>query len=337
MSILNEVPSILLSVIALIDHAYISIISVFWDISANYGLNPNYAFLRVEFTTPSFESLFRIFSGFYAQIVGIAILISALVFLAENSFFDDTRARDYVLRIFISGALLIFSFDIMRAILAASGEFFSYIWNNSGVNWYSLSSIVNTNYTLTTGMNLTQGENDVVEFFLMSSLFVSIGSLFGVLMIREAILLTLIIVLPFLSLLFLIKKFDSYTMKFWSLFVQLSCLPFFMIIPLYLASIFPEDFPLQLSLILTATLIPVLFVTSSRIFSIGSLYSLLDSLNFQRSLDDLPLGSIDRLYTGTRTPENIRWPGTDSVDSMGNVEWSKIYSKDFEYSRYKGS
>ncbi len=336
MSLVSEIPSIVIAFISLIDHAYIYLISAFWYISTEYGLRPQYAFIQAEFGNLKFSSLFSVFTGFYAQIVAIGLLASSLIFLFENSFMESTGARNYLVRIAVAMSLVVFSFDIMKAVLYMSDSLFTIIWNGSGINWFSLSSVVNTNYSFLGTLNLSAGENELVEFFLLSSLFVSIGTLFGILMIREALLLVLVIALPFLSVLLLVPRFDSYTMRFWSLFIQLSVLPFFIIIPLYLASLFPGNFPLQLSLITGASLMPLLFVTSTRIFSIGSLYSLLDSLNFQRSLNRLPVPQLDDLASFSFSRNNTGGlPGTE-LSGNGTVDWSKVYSKDFDYSRFGG-
>lgn len=334
MSLVSEIPSIIVSLITLADHAYVYIISAFWYIAADYGMQPNYAFLQYEFSTDSFTSLFSLFTGFYAQIVAIAVLISSMFFLVENSLFESVAARNYAIRIALSVSLLIFSFDIIRGVLYAGNSLFTTIWNGTGVNWYSLSSVMNTHFSFLTNVTLTSTENAIVEFFLMSSLFIAVGTLFGVLMIREAVLLIVIIVLPFFSLLSLIPRLDSYTVRFWALFVQLSILPFFIIVPLYLASLFPSDFPLQLSLISAASIIPVMFVTSSRIFSIGSLYSLLDSFSFQRTLSDLPLPQYSDLLTGSTRGAGNATSSFDAVSPKGTVNWSKLYSKDFDYRRF---
>lgn len=336
MSIGSELPSIIVSLISLIDQAYKYLISAFWYISVQYGLKPGYAFIQTEFANTGFTSLFSAFTGIYAQIIAIGLLVSALFFLFENSFMQSVASRDYLVRIAVSIALVVFSFDLMRGILYVGYRFFEIAWNGSGVNWYSLSSVVNTNYSFLNNLNYTAAENSLVEFFLLSSLFVSVGTLFGVLMIREAILLVLMVALPFISVLTLISKFDSYTMRFWSLFFQLSVLPFFVIIPLYLASLFPDNFPLQLSLITGAALMPVLFVSSTRIFSLGSLYSLLDSMSFQRSMSRLPLPQLQDLThfggMGGQAGENTG----PALGAGGTVDWSKVYSKDFDYSRLGG-
>ncbi len=336
MTLASEIPSIIVSVITLIDHAYIYLISAFWYIATDYGLNPVYSFLQADFANASFTSLFSIFTGFYAQIVAIAVLASSMVFLFENSFFESVAAKNYVVRLFISIALIVFSFDIMKFILYILSQIFSAVWNGAGINWYSLSSIVGANYGIPSSLNLSSAENYLVEFFLLSALFLSVSTLFGILMIREAILLVLVVVLPFLSLLFLIPRLDSYTMKFWALFLQMSILPFIILVPLYLASLFPYDFPLQLALITAAGLMPVLFVTSSRIFSFGSIYSLLDSLNFQRTLDNLPLPDM-RQFTELSGKNGYSTGNSPELSSAGTVDWSKVYSRDFDFSKYGGT
>lgn len=334
MSLVSELPNVLASLVSLIDHAYIYLISAFWYISVNYGLAPGYAFIQSEFHNQNFNALFSAFTGIYAQVIAIALLISALAFLFENSFFESAGYRNYLIRVAVAISLVVFSFDIMKAVLYLGYSVFNIIWTNSGVNWYSLSSVVNTNYSFLNPLNYSSAQNELVEFFLLTSLFISVGTLFGVLMIREAILLVLVIALPFLSVLTLVPKLDSYTMRFWSLFLQLSVLPFFVLIPLYLASLFPGNFPLQLSLITGASLMPLLFVTSTRIFSIGSLYSLLDSMNFQRTLNQLPLPGVEDILSASGNRNSISGNQSNELLGGGSVDWSKVYSRDFNYSRF---
>lgn len=334
MGIESELSSILVSLVSIVDQAYKYLISAFWYISVQYGLKPGYAFIQTEFGNAGFTSLFSAFTGLYAQVIAIGLLVSALFFLFENSFMRAVASRDYLVRIAVSVALVVFSFDIMRAVLYVGYKLYEIPWNDAGINWYSLSSVVNTNYAFLNTLNYTATENELVEFFLLSSLFVSVGTLFGVLMIREAILLVLMVALPFISVLTLISKFDSYTTRFWSLFFQLSVLPFFVIIPLYLASLFPANFPLQLSLVTGAALMPVLFVSATRIFSLGSLYSLLDSMSFQRSMERLPLPALQDIVQpgnpGSRQSGNAGF----EMNAGGTVDWSKVYSRDFNYSRF---
>lgn len=333
MSLVSELPSLLASLISIIDHAYIYLISAFWYIATYYGLNPKFAFIQYEFANAKFNSLFTVFTGIYAQVIAIGLLVSAVVFLFQNSFFRSENARNYTVRVAIAAALVIFSFDLIRAILYLSYSIFNVIWQGSGINWYSLPSVLNTNYSFLTGQNLSASINGLVEFFLLSSLFVSVGTLFGLLMIREAIILVLVVALPFLSVLTLVPKIDSYAIRFWSLLIQLSVLPFFMIIPIYLSSLFPGNFPLQLALITGATLMPVLFVTSTRIFSLGSLFSLLDSMNFQRTFNRMPLPGMENLSPANSMNKEQR-SQTNLFGNSGSVNWSNVYSKKFDYNRY---
>lgn len=334
MILLSELLSLLTSLVALIDRVYIYVISAFWSLSVKYGLNPGYAFAQNEFTNTRFSSLLDSFTGFYPQLIAIAFTISSLIYLFENSFIVAQEWEHYLIRAFLVFSVIIFSFDIIRGILYLENSLYSTIWSNSGIAWNSLISLIGNHLNIGFSLNLSQNENNVVEFFLLTALFASVGTLFGVLMLRVAIILILVVVLPFLSTLLFIRRFDSFTLRFWSLFLQLSIIPFLTLIPLYIAAITVDDFPLQLALIVSAALLPVLFVTSSRVFSVGSFLSMLDAFNFQRVLSDNPFPRINSVIGNLQYNNSSVGSNNQPISSSGIIDWTKLYARDLEYRRF---
>lgn len=334
MIVISQLISILSSLIALLDRAYLYIISAFWSLSAKYGLSPGFAFAMNEFSNEKFTELINDITGFYPQLVALAMTISSIIFLFENSFVVTEEWKHHLIRSFLVFSLLIFSFDIIRGILYTENMLYTEIWNKSGLQWNYLINIVGNHFNLGVNLNLSQNENNLVEFFLLTALFSSVGTLFGVLMLRIAILLILVVILPFLTVLLFVRRMDNYALRFWYMFIQLSVIPFLALIPLYLAAITYGDFPLQLALIASAALLPVLFITSSRVFSVGSFISLLDAFSFQRFIYDSPVPQINSIVGNLQFDNGDKGDTGGLISSNGIVDWSRVYSRDLEYKRF---
>ncbi len=335
---INVIAQYLGAAVAIVNHAYIYIISTMWLAIAQYGISPSNAYLQPELSQSSFVSLFAFFSGIDAQIIALIAAISAILFLSLNSLYESPSPVRYVVRLAAGVSVMIFSFDIMKYLLVFEHSLYSLVWQSAGLNWYSLTSILGLNSKTLLPTSLNGINNELVTFLLLTSLFTVTGTMLGTLMIREALLLVLIITLPFISALFIVPGLDRYAYNLWVFTIQMTALPFIMLVPIYLASLFSFNFPLQLALLGSVPIIPVIFLREKRAFSLGAVLSLFDlsssqPFSFVRSYSkpNFPPGFSEKEFLQGKSDR-----GVEAITRDGKVRWEHLESIGSDYRRYGG-
>lgn len=241
-SILNEIISLLFS---LLEYS----ITVLWNLTVKYGLNPYYSYSQFIKPNSSFISFYNLlFNNIYSNITVTVIIFSSLYILIKNSFFVPVKFSNIIIKFFI--ALIIFynSYDLGILFLKFSYVFYNYIYKLNG-NWYN---ILNANPVIS---------SKIISLFFVSSFVMAISILFGVLIFRQALIVFFVIVFPLISIFLIVPDTEKYVFKFIRIFFELSFFPFFTLIMLYTLTIFSYDPFLQIGIIYVAAIAPVYFMT----------------------------------------------------------------------------
>ena len=330
--------SVFFSLFSLVDDAYLAIISPFWNLAVNYGLNPDYSFYSIIGTNSAYVNIYNlVFASFYFILAEILILGGIIAFMITNPFLGPVNRNTFIIRLGIGAILPLFALQVLSLFLNFSGDAFLSIWNGAGINWSSGLSLVN----LGSGLQSISGVNStylpVMEFFFLSGYFLSIVSLIITLELRQALLIVLSIAIPIFSITFVIPKLDQYAMRLWKLFFEAALFPFFTIIGVYFAIEYSGVFLLQLAFLIFAGSSPFVIVSAFRIFSSGSFLGIVNGLSLENSIGRAAnigssVASMDALRTGLSVA-GINPSVAISGSKNGGINWQEIYNRDFDYRR----
>jgi hypothetical protein len=339
-----DVQSIIGGIISFFNGAYIASLSLFWYVAVHYGLDPRFSYVLMENPGSGYEGLYSyLVNSIYIEAGGIFIILFSLYLLVSNALNNPMSPMYGLLRYFIAFCFVFFSADFCRVILEASSIPFSLIWNSQGGNWYSMLSVLNVKGEIIS----VSASNAIVEFFLLSALFISTVSLMGMLELRQAIILFLILTLPVFSLLIGSKRTEKFPQLMWKTFIELSIMPFFVIMVLRLISFFPYDFLLQVGLLFLASAMPLLIMTNSRIFQSSMLNSLFEGTNAENIVDRVASttssvfnfaenpgpGSFGAMM-GIRSSNHMKGsagPVENYRSGSNNIDWHEIYSGEMNF------
>lgn len=266
MSFAPSLTGMLSGLVSLANAAYISLIGVIWFYIVDYGLSPAYSYPTGISGNYGFMSFYHmLFGSIYLETAGIAVLAASLVFIASNSLGRIHMPASLAYRTLFGFSLSFFSFRICLLTLHFALIFFMKVWNYDSFNWYSLISVSGT-------VKQIHGSHDqnpffgVMEFLLLSVYFAATGSILAILEIREAMIIFLMLTLPLFSILFVVRGMENMAIRLWKTFLELTFLPFFMLIILFSIHIFAADFALQIGFMLLAAVSPYLLVTGGSMF-----------------------------------------------------------------------
>ncbi|MEM0156032.1 MAG: hypothetical protein QW597_05475 [Thermoplasmataceae archaeon] len=316
---LADIPKVLSAVIYLADEAYVGLIGVFWYFLVKFGLQPSYSFPDMGSNIPLMGFYSFLFNNLYVEFASIAIVFAAMI-LMFTSYANSGRAYwTIVSRFSVSVILFVGSMEITQFIIGCTSYAFDSVWSYGSINWYSLLSVTNISSNLITPVSQVSASNSLVEFFLLSWLFVATFSLMSMLIVRQAIMIFLSLILPLFSLLFMTDSTSKLPVKLWILYIESSILPFFVMIILVLVHIFYYDFLLQIGFLSLAVLLPTVLMSNSLVYRFSS---------FQSMYGEMSAGSV---LSGIGTQGGyIRaiMSGDSSVSSAGNMLSYPLWNKD---------
>ena len=267
-----------------------------WHITVNYGLNPKYSYTEFINANPAFLSFYNyLFNSIYSDVIVTVILLSAITTLAYNSFIKPYPATRLVIKIMISSVLFFESYKISILFLKISLVFYNSIYTLKP-DWYSI------------GVSGLSPDNQLVAVLLNGSYMLAIILLFGIMIIRQALILFFILFIPVVSILFIFPGSEKHIFKFYRIFFEISFFPFFSIIILYLLGMFNNPF-LDIGLIYVAATAPLFFVTEIYRYFQGT-------FNFLES--DAIMSDISSNIGGFG-PENILNGDSDGIMSIPNL------------------
>ena len=245
---------------------YLPVLQLLWANIIKYGLASNQAYLGFAFSNSGYNGLYRFLYGktlvwMTSALIGLAGL--GLVYRASSR--EDPNLSGYALR--LSAALIISasSLLILRGFENILVIPYSVLLNYHNLGWSTLPSIIGEsagNASASVGLSTL-----VLDLLLLSAYFVAIAGLFAILMIRQAVLLFLVLVVPFLTLLYALDVGKKYATMVWELIIEFSLFPFAIVLSLILAQIFSSIVPLNLAFLFLPEILPGYLMFSGRSLS----------------------------------------------------------------------
>jgi len=294
---------------AIMDLARPSII-LLWHLMVNYGLNPEYSYTQFINGNSSFISFYKyLFYNVYSEIILILITGATIIMLLYNSFIKPYAPAKLLIKIFAAIVLFESSYKISMFFISISLVFYNNIYSLK-TSWYGLEF---------SGLSFS---NSLLSILFTGTFVMAIMLLFGILVIRQALILFFILFMPVASLLLIIPGSEKHILKLYRIFFELAFFPFFTIVILYLIGIFNNPF-LEIGLIYVAATAPLFFVTEIYRYFQGSM-NFLDTdaamTEISSGIGDLSPGSVlnDGINFGMDpdTSENLI-PGI--IDESGDI------------------
>lgn len=337
---------IITEILLLVDQAYKSLIGILWIALINYGLSPHYAFL-IPFTTykPYLSLENALINGFYFQFAVIVTLVVIMVALISNSFLKPKSLTLIFIRVtaaVVLGAVSFYSFSWGLSMLDST---YASVYYGAHLNW--------SNYLLFSSGLEHQGDTSIlqssisliVQFFTLSAYFVSVVSLFTILMLRQALMLFSLLIVPLATVLTSLDIGKRYGKVIWEILIEMSAYPFIVIASLFLAHIFNWDAPLQLAFLFIPSLLPGILFTTGRSFLSAPIMGFLGELSLSGAASkgfgsmaiasDLAHGgSFSKSIKDTMAiplSENS-FPGTMTGGKKDNeMPWKDLLSEELKY------
>lgn len=344
-----QILPLLLGFLNLLDSAYKALIGVLWSALVTFGLSPRYTFL-VPFTSygPFLNLENSLLSGFYFQFSVLVVLAGTIVMLGYNSFQRPQPGHLFVSRLLASVLFGAISFFMVVFFLSALNGIYGYIYSASGLNWSDFLLFAST--LPSTGNHALVGGSDsaLIEIFTLSGYFTSIISLFAMLMLRQALMLFSLIVLPFATVLLSFKGGSRFARVVWEIIIEMSAYPFFVLACLYLGHIFSWDMPLQLAFLFLPSLLPGILFASGRGFLSAPIMGFLGEMSLSGSVGkgletaDILAGFAKGGSFSGAIRETALLPVSDShsANHSGNhakgrevMPWKELLNEELKYRR----
>lgn len=337
--------------ISIVDASYISIISVLWYYCVYYGLNPKYSFLMIPNSGPTYIEFYNsLYNNIFIKVIQIVVLLFSLSIVVANSIGHIVSPVRSTLRFLTALTISVFSFEIARFVIFLSFLPFNFIWTGGHINWYNLFSVTNEVKQIQSSFTGGNPINQLIDFLFLSGYFLSTLMLLSMLEIRQALILFLVIVLPFFSILMSFKSTEKIAVMAWKLLIEISIIPFFVLVVLYLSHLVIANFLLQLAFLSLASILPLLLVSNASIFQANTITSLINGLSlesignrifgFSSGISGILSGSAsfsDQADKGHKAISASPKMGTALISLSGksshssNIVWDRLREKDFEY------
>lgn len=304
-----QVLPLLLSLLNALDTVYKAVIGILWNAAITFGLSPKFAFL-IPFTSyASFQNLGMYISGvLFYQVAAIVLLISSAVTLAYNSFAEPRPYGRYIARIATSVIIGSVSFLLIIWVLKSLDYLYSTVYSGTGIDWsnfllFSSNTFSNSAHPVSNGDYAA-----LIELFTLTGYFTAVVSLFAELMLRQALMLLALIILPIGTVLYALDRGRRFATVLWEILVEMSLFPFLVLLCLYLADIFSWDTPLQLAFLFLPSLIPGIFFATGNSFLSAPIMGFLGGMSLTRTMGKgVEAGSIiGGLADGTGAANSLK-------------------------------
>ncbi len=248
------------SIINIINNILRSSLAGAWYIMVYYGLNPKMSYDNI--ISGNYLGFLGSLYNIYYDAFSISIIASSIIYLIYYSLGIKKGVTGQIARYIIAGIFMISSYRIFYYILLISKYAFLYIWN--GTDWYSIFNV-----------SSVSGYSGLTLLFLNGSYFTGIVMLAFSLVIRQALLIIMIFIMPLSSMLILFPGTERYFIRIIKIIIELSIFPVISILSLYLMRFFPGDIPLQIGFIYAAVILPgLIFRTMSGFLRYSSLFAI---------------------------------------------------------------
>ena len=260
---------------AIIDLSRPSIV-LLWHMMVKYGLNPEYSYEQfIKGNSPFMNFYNYLFYNVYSDVILGIITISAIVMLVYNSFIKPYPPAKFLIKTFAAIILFEASYRISMIFISISLVFYNNIYSLK-TGWYGLEF---------SGLSFS---NSLISILFTGTFVMAIMLLFGILIIRQALILFFILLMPVASLLLIIPGSEKQILKLYRIFFELAFFPFFTIIILYLIGLFNNPF-LEIGLIYVAATAPLFFVTEMYRYFQGTM----NFLNTDAAVTEISSGISD--------------------------------------------
>lgn len=306
--------------LTVIDDALSPLISLFWYYAVYYGLNPTYSF--GIFKMAGISGLYNSLLGsVYIPVISLILIGSSLVYLIRNSILKPDSPGRFVIRLVMSISVGILSYQVSIAVLDISRSIFLVLWNGN-VNWYGILLNVNIPSMVSSNLSGNNLGSLLLNLVFYSGYFAVIMALLGMLALRQALILFFIVTLPVFTILSAIPGMEKFAITIWKFFIGLSVLPFFVLIPIYISTLFPNDFILRLGLLSLAAMMPVLLLNQSPIFRFSTIASFLSGSSLGSTLEygAATAQGFTSIATGSTDINSIARAG--ALPIMRNIKFS---------------
>lgn len=268
-----------------IDTVYKSIIGLLWNATITFGLNPKYAFLVPFTSSSSFENLDSYVSGtLFSQAAVIIILISSALTLVYNSLLQPKSYGRYIARVTASLIIGSISFFLIISVFGGLDTLYSSVFSTSGVNWSNFL-LFSSNVSLSGGQTIVDGNYAaLIEIFTLTGYFTAVVALFAELMLRQALMLFALLLLPIGTALYALDHGRRFATILWEILIEMSVYPFLVLACLYFAHIFSWDMPLQLAFLFLPSLLPGIFFATGNSFLSTPVMGFLGGMSLSRTV-----------------------------------------------------
>lgn len=276
-----QILPILLSIFQLVDQLYKSLIGIIWYACVYYGLNPHYVFLLPFLENNGYTSITSaLFNGFFFQFSVLILLFVSLGTLILNTYSKPGSSYSFLFKWIVAVLIGAFSFFAITWLMSELGTVYGAVFHSAGFNWYNFLNF--SSYSpISTETGPQSGTLGIlIEIFALTGYFVSVTSLLAILMLRQALMLFAIVLIPFATILGSTSKGKRFSSIFWEIIIEMSAYPFLVLLSLYLAHIFALDVPLQLAFLFLPTIIPGLLFATGNSFLSAPLFGFLGGLSF---------------------------------------------------------
>ncbi len=252
-------------IIDAINLLYKTLIQFFWYNAISYGLSPGNAFLLPDLGNKSFLNLYNLMlNSAFLPASAIIIIVASLGVLFYNSFYRPMNPAYNLMKWVVSISIAAVSLLIVENVLFVLQGCFDYLFRNMGVNWYSFYSFSGGFSTFLASNPVGSADQGILQFLALSAYFIAVVSLFGMLMMRQALMILMILILPFSTILYSLDIGKKYAKIVWEFIAEMMVYPFLVLLSLYMAYIFSGNVPLQLAFLFVPIVIPAILFFSGR-------------------------------------------------------------------------
>ncbi|MHB8361557.1 MAG: hypothetical protein ACYDAO_02895 [Thermoplasmataceae archaeon] len=298
-----------------------------WILIFKYGLGQPYAFPFSSSVIDRINPLLGHLTNLLSIPVATATIAicSIRIMLARKG--EDVNRIAF--RLVLSMMFFLFAIDVSKFILETAYLVFSSVWDYGSINW--LNSMTSTQ-VLDYLRNFSTGGNTLSAILLSSGYFAATFFLLSFLMLRDALLITLMVILPLASLIMGISEAYDRVIQLWTLFVELAIIPFPIAITLYLSYIYSGVFFMHLAFLWASCLIPSLLITKGGLFRNLMGLDILSGITFLGNRMPIARDNIPNIIPSTL---GNSYTSNNSLHSMDNynVGVHDLMKSDIEYRR----
>ncbi|MEM0158674.1 MAG: hypothetical protein QW812_04095 [Thermoplasmataceae archaeon] len=239
--------------------AFYSLIYPFWSYGSQYGLGPNYAFLGFAINNPFYQALLRGTTEFgVIPLIPILTLAFSLWFIILSATSDGIRPLHFMYRMALSVMIALTVSYAVQVAYESLGSIYVSLYYSSGIQWDNVFSVTGNPIF----SNYVQPTFNMLNLLTVTGFFVGTGVFFGSLIARVAVLLVIMVILPFSAVLTMIPKVEIFFYRLISVCIGLMFEPFLGLLILYLCWIFRIQ-AIQISLLISLPIIVSFFIFGS--------------------------------------------------------------------------